>query len=431
MEDQSDEKDPEALRAADYAYLLMMPISEEAEAAVEDLFNQVIAWEFAQGHRKRNPKADVADRMRSTIAALLGDLLIATLNVPAEGYCRRSSKKPSFQYCMAEYRLYQVLRRAWQALGYMDVVNGFRGFDTWIDGEVYHPDSATSNWQSRLRATPKLLNLLEGYEITPMTTGLHFRRNLALSQPIVLKASKKGSEEGKYLDFERTDRVRELEAEVTEINAFLADHMFSFGPAPYLYRSFSDGDVSGFDWNLGGRFYARGKSYLNWSSEERRQMTIDGDPVVEIDVTACQLTLLHALMDEPLDLSGDPFQIDGMKRATAKKTFNVIVGLGHLPEEDAEDETSERRAREREILVARYPALERIEAEGWNSLKLQAVDANIMADALLTLFRRHDIPALPVHDCLIVRVQDADVAEAVFKEVFKKKVGVEPLLKRE
>ena len=369
--------------------------------------------------------------MRSTIAALLGDLLVAALNTEAHGFSFRESDKSLFKYTMAESRHYETLRTVWVALGYMELVNGFRGSDTWDDGDRYYPNSGTSNWHSRLRATPKLLDLLSGYGVTPLTTARHFQRNLAMSQPVVLKASKKGAGEGRRLSFEKTAHVKRLEAEVTEINAYLVNHLFSFGPAPYLYRSFSNGDVTGFDWNLGGRFYAAGKSYLNWSSEERRQMTIGGDPVLEIDITACQLTLLHALMDEPLDLCVDPFLIEGMDRATAKKTFNVIVGLGHVPKDDEKDRTSEQHVRDRQLLVTRFPILDRIEAEGWNSLKLQTYDADIMADALLNLFRRHNAPALPVHDCLIVRVQDADVAEEVFIEAFKKKVGIEPVLTRD
>ncbi|MGR3373711.1 hypothetical protein [Pseudooceanicola nanhaiensis] len=424
------DKDAPALRMAEHADLLCWAASPTAMAVVSDLFEEHIRWQFDHKLRSRNPKGPAADGIKATIAALLGDLLAAALNHDAEGFCYRSSDRTGFKATRAESRAYEAVKSSWQALGHIEVVDGFRGSDIWDDGHRYYPGNPSSRWASRLRATPFLLRRLEGQGISPLTTGEHFRRDLDLSMPVVLKASKKGALAGRRIDFVRTEQVVRMEAEVTEINAFLSNHLFSFGPAPYLYRTFNDGDTPEFAWNLGGRFYAAGRSYLSIPKAERRMMTIDGHSVVEIDITACQLTLLHAVLETPLDLSGDPFAIEGISRDRAKQTFNVMIGLGSTTEKEGDHAPSKRRTVERALLLARYPALTRIEAEGLNSLKLQALDAEIMRDALLTLFRDHKVPALPVHDCLIVRVQDADLAEAVFAEAFKNRVGVTPRFTR-
>lgn len=428
---QAPEKNPVALREAEHADLVSFAVSDAAKEAVEILYGQHIEWELVNKLRKNKVKDSAAEGMKSTVAALLGDLLAAALNTASEGYCYRGSARGEFKYTLAESRAFEGIKKSWKALGLLDVIVGFRGNDTWMPGENYYPDTPFSRWHSRLRATPKLLAFLAKHEITPLTAGQHFRRDLKLSQPVVLKAAKKGPLAGARISFDRNNViVRQMEAEVNEINAFLAGHVFNFGPAPYLYRLFNNGDDPSFDWNLGGRFYASKTSYLNSPNEQRRQITIDGDPVVEIDITACQLTLLHAVMGEDLDRSGDPFDIEGLGRDTAKLTFNVMVGLGRAFDHDADRPVSEKRARERCLLLSRYPFLERIEAEGWNSLKLQAMDAEIMKDTLLTLFRDHGIPALPVHDCVIVRVQNADLAQGVFSEVFERKSGVAPMFSR-
>jgi hypothetical protein len=73
-------------------------------------------------------------------------------------------------------------------------------------------------------------------------------------------------------------------------------------------RIFNCGDQEGFDWNKGGRLYSQGEdSYQRLHKDERLKMLIDGQPVVEIDVTASFLTILHARCARPLDLSRDPY----------------------------------------------------------------------------------------------------------------------------
>jgi hypothetical protein len=47
------------------------------------------------------------------------------------------------------------------------------------------------------------------------------------------------------------------------------------------------GDHPAFAWNLGGRLYSQGQdSYQSLSSDQRLDMTIDGEPVCELDIRA-------------------------------------------------------------------------------------------------------------------------------------------------
>ena len=55
-------------------------------------------------------------------------------------------------------------------------------------------------------------------------------------------------------------------------------------------------------------------------------MVIDGQPVVEIDIRASFLTILHALREEPLDLSRDPYAIAGLPRSVVKAWINMTLG---------------------------------------------------------------------------------------------------------
>src|SRR6516162_8831138 len=68
-----------------------------------------------------------------------------------------------------------------------------------------------------------------------------------------------------------------------------------------------------FDWNMGGRLYSYGEfNYQQLDRSQRLRMTINGEPVCEIDIRASYLTIFHALYDEPFDPTNDPYKVAGL-----------------------------------------------------------------------------------------------------------------------
>ena len=56
------------------------------------------------------------------------------------------------------------------------------------------------------------------------------------------------------------------------------------------------GDVDGFDFQWSGRLYGVGEdSYQTIKKTKRQKMTIGGEKVVEIDINASYLTILHGI----------------------------------------------------------------------------------------------------------------------------------------
>ena len=418
-------KNPKALRAANMAELLLKPHSIEAKTVVRMLSELTINEQFEIGDRTRRMKQGPLDRFNATVAALLGDLLFAQLHAEAEGFCWRRSDKDLFKYTMAESRPYETLKKLWTHMGYIEVVTGFRGQDDWM-GMPYYPDSPSTKWATRLRATSKLIDFLSDHGITPQNANKHFKRDQKKSVPVVLKATKKEEKKEKVLHLPDSTRLREIESEVIEINAFLEEQSFSFGPAPYLYRSFNNGDDPIFNWNHGGRFYTHGNTYLNGPKEDRKDILINGSEVVELDVTACQLTILHGLVGYDIDTSKDPYVIEGIPRDQVKKIVNVWIGLGGIPELDKLSDPQTALERNKATVLEHLPVLHMLSSHGLNSVRLQAVDSDIMAATLLMLFRDHSIPALPVHDCIIVRREDEKKAREVFAYNFERIARVRP-----
>ena len=72
-------------------------------------------------------------------------------------------------------------------------------------------------------------------------------------------------------------------------------------------------------WKKGGRLYSAGEdNYQQMPEPERLKMTINGEPVAEIDVRASQLTIYHAMVGKPLEGSSDPYVVGGVDRSIAK-----------------------------------------------------------------------------------------------------------------
>jgi hypothetical protein len=115
---------------------------------------------------------------------------------------------------------------------------------------------------------------------------------------------------------------------VQEINEFIEEHDLRHGNHRGYRRIFNCGDAEDFAWNKGGRLYSVGEedSYQQLSKNDRLRMLIDGEPVVEIDITASFLTVLHALRGEPLDLDRDPYAVPGLPRTVVKAWVNMTLG---------------------------------------------------------------------------------------------------------
>lgn len=215
-------------------------------------------------------------------------------------------------------------------------------------------------------------------------------------------------------------------------------------------RIFSDSCLK-----VGGRFYG---AWSNLKSEERLACTIDGERLVQLDISASQPTLLSALlgvkMNNLSDQGGwyDPYtQLTGLwsygvtaeqseeeRHATMKRAKNIakavtmeIIGTGNIDKDHPSDRLKEEehvtqdewdffKGRLREAI----PALERLEPR-YDSKEnptgyingagfLAFHESEIMFKTLEALRDDWDIPAYPIHDCLLVKVSDWEIAYSVF-----------------
>jgi hypothetical protein len=214
-----------------------------------------------------------------------------------------------------------------------------------------------------------------------------------------------------------------------------------------------------------GRFDAGGRIYGGWTGldqkSKRLQCTIDGEPIVEIDIRASQPTLLSSLLgyklgrlgpqDEWDDVYGelsnlasvhhywtivddkiDKIELIKRNRNVAKGVVMALIGSGLPLKAKATSElvkdyglTPQGWSLFRDKLVATIPALNDLEPrydqkgqlEGYiNGAGFLSHHESEMTLRAVEVLIEQDVPAYSVHDSLIVKVGDAVVAAKVFRQ---------------
>lgn len=290
------------------------------------------------------------------------------------------------------------------------------------------------------------------------------RKALKLSKPFLNDKAAKGLNKGAHTASKR--RIQRL-------NDFCRSHPLELPnghAAACVTRVFHD-----------GRFDAGGRLYGAWTGldqkDQRIHCTIDGEPVVEIDINASQPTLLSSLLGYKLgrlgpedtwsdvygELSGllythyywtvidqtiDQIDLIRRNRGAAKGVVMALIGSGLPLKSKATAElikdfglTPEGWLRFRNKLLETVPALNALEPR-YNSKGhldgyingpgfLSYHESEITLATLEALLDR-GMPAYPVHDCLIVKGSDATISAEVFRQTIhdycKRLSGIEVMV---
>lgn len=249
--------------------------------------------------------------------------------------------------------------------------------------------------------------------------------------------------------------IRNREERIKRLNDYWYKHPLVSvcgDAAACVTRVFSDSRL-----DVGGRLYG---SWTGTNSELRLKYTIDGEPLLQLDISASQPTLLSILLNiEMRNLSPqkgwyDPYTeltwLIGLAmsgnlseeerditikrvRTIAKGVVMELIGTGNpdkaTPSDGLVQKTNVSQDEwdyYKQELKAAIPALNRLEPRfdregnptGYinGSGYLAFHESEIILQTLENLAFEYDVPAYPVHDCLLVKVSDWSKAYAVFVE---------------
>lgn len=180
--------------------------------------------------------------------------------------------------------------------------------------------------------------------------------------------------------------------------------------------------------DLGGRLF--GGWWQSLPSERRRAIRIQGEPIADLDFAAMFLRLAYVEVgEEPPSgdlyaavpgLAGEQWRL-GLKKFTLAMLCRSTP-ITRFPKGTREEFPARRSASDvREAILAAHPALEPIFESG-AGLRLMFRESQVLVAALLAL-AGEGVPALPMHDGLMVARSKADRVAAIMGDAAEAVTG--------
>lgn len=410
-----------------------------SEAARQVVF--ALSRGLVHQRRKRPTKG-----YQETVAAILCDFLRAAESA-------RWSYRPMRPAAFTGQRIgYRPFKSAIEDMVRNWMVELAKGHQQWNE-DGFGDGAKLPSWSmaTRLRPTEWLLRYMAEAGLTPETWRDDFdliepERPL-VKEPLVLRRRNVRHKGEKYRGYAmRVDlghpKARHLHDRMDRLNRFYMKHIIE--PVGFLgvRRIFNNGESPSFDWDQGGRLYVVGGGYQTMKKAERPNLTIDGEPVAEIDVKASFISILSVRLRMPLEPLADPYEIDGLPRPLVKAV--VTMTLGHDRFHARWPSTVKAELENRlgvndlgkayplkkvlPLIVAKLPAMADWGNTGVSCFDLQFVESEAMLLAVERLAYDHEVVSLPVHDSLIVPLSRLEVAKEVLCHAFEEVAGHYPQL---
>lgn len=287
-----------------------------------------------------------------------------------------------------------------------------------------------------------------GQQRTTLTPSAKFRQSVASleirigrlegAETIILSASTGRAKPKTLIDYKDTPETIAMREDMGSVNAMLDDTYIKLGDdtppaASFLTRRFQiEHPEAPHTFTMHGRLY--GGFWLSLPKTERHRLRVNGEEVADLDFVALHPTL--AYLEAGLALpNSDPYEIEGMPRAAAKIALSALLSrrgpMRRLPSDlralVGKEWTAER------ITVAaaeRHPGIAHLFGTGIG-LRLMKTESDILVAALLDLFQQ-GVPALPMHDGIMVPASGEEAASRAMRRASMSVVGVAlPVSKKE
>lgn len=391
-------------------------------AIVEDVAGQVQALEQALGLRKRRRRHADQEVFKITITAIVSDLIHRELTEPGAWVAIPLSKQKLGGAHRARAKalnstLPQVLERlAMPEMAFVEMQKGYRS--AFGEGR-----------QTVIRRGDRLRTRINDHRIVLSDLKCNAK---VLPDPLVIRAKKVAGAKGRRCDVPNTETAHRYRAEMDRINAAIAAANIS---SPYeddrcsLRRIFNNGSIE-----CGGRLY--GGFWMDLSKEQRTWgIRIDDEPVVALDFGQMSVRIAYSFVKAtpPTD---DLYRVPLFEfhRKGIKAVLNAMLASEEVPKRFPANTRPLFRSSTKivdvvEAIRRRHPALDPV--FGTSAChRIFLVESNILIAVLLRLIDI-GVPALPVHDCLLVATSMKDIAKATMLDVFRDHTGIEGVVEEE
>ena len=427
--------DIEEIRDARFMSLLSVADNPQAKEFVEGLVTFLKSKEI----RKRKRQAEREKAFANAIELIIADLMLG-FQQQDNRWSYHQMSSGSFTDEPVGYKLFRSIVSALEEAGLIEVSLGrnHKGIQWDEEGTTsYAPGLAT-----RFRPAQSLVDMAAQYGLKENEYHLSFKTQLPKKVIEVRAAKVKGEGRGRKLKPPQTSRFFEAEAEIKTLNLFLSGFELTGGAFTGFRRLFNEGNIKGFDYDRGGRlFNSDGQGYIGLSSEERQSLQIDGEDIVEIDINASYLTIYHGLMGVPLPDKEDIYAIDGLPREVVKAWFSVSFGVQKFHTRWPTETMEKLRASCKDFkptmtvkavgkkVVEQFPIMADWPLSGLSWSKLMFIESEIVIGTMMTMMEKYQAPCFPVHDAIIVRKKDEELAKNILTKEFEAHADITPRLK--
>lgn len=228
------------------------------------------------------------------------------------------------------------------------------------------------------------------------------------------------------------DKINEERTRLRRLNAYLSRFPLVDAMGRHIdttLKRIFDGDLE-----HGGRLYG---AYQSLRERDRLRCKIAGHPVCEIDLKASHVSIAAALLGHPERLPQDPYSaIPWVRTAQDRKAAKLLVQCVIHARDGRPTQfpkvtngASFRQTygfegkRIGDLLPGILEAMPFLDGSPSLTMALQYLEAEMLIDALERL-RERDIPALPIHDSLLVRQMDRDVVLEVLQQALTAHLGI-------
>jgi len=291
--------------------------------------------------------------------------------------------------------------------GYVDLKKGYR--------------TEKESRMSRIWPTDKLLDYFPKFD------------NAVIDDPVeVVELRDKDGNLKEYKDTARTRKIRAILTRVNKVNQSAIIKFRKYNLHTVLTAIFIR------KFTLYGRLHSRGyRHYQGYSSDERNEITINNEPVVELDFSGMHPHLLYA--HEEIQLDEDPYSIVDNRPTVRKFLKNILLCMLNANDELSAEKAANywvyKHHSERDelndigITSARplmnnfrkvHKPIEHHFCNGSDTgLRIMNLDSRIALD-IVDHFAKQNIPILAIHDSFIVQDKYKNELRLVMEHSYEK-----------
>lgn len=423
--------DPTDHTSTEYFSLDYLPNHVLSETLSNNLF---IELGLDQGEQRRLQKRHLVKRILA-FNYILGTLIVST-NLNAQNAVYHSLMNDRFTDENVSSRNFKTITNRLIDRNYL----------AYEKGNALHFIDHKNNLVIEPRAshyypTEKLINLCSDASITPDNVAELYKRMKPTQFIKVREPSiREGKERIKGQLVSRSKYERSLSYKIQQkmmesINNYLWDQKISgtgFNGLVRISNNFTD-DTYQFD--QGGRLYTHGQGFQYVPKTKRQYIRINDEATVEIDIKSSHLTIMHGLKGLLLG-EGDPYYLPGIPRDVVKQWMTISLSqaapLKQWPCKtkqkllvkfhDMEKWTAPRVSA---AALEKYSFLNEMNSDDHGWANLQFKESEIIIKTMLELMNEHDVPALPVHDSLIVPKFSCEITKDILKKNFIEMLAID------